>query len=233
MIPIPDFEQYLISEDGCVVNSKKGNTLTHSLNENGYLYVTLWKNNRQYPRTVHRLVAAAYIPNPNNKPFVNHKDANRANPHKDNLEWVTQSENIQHAYKIGTMTQKKKLSPEELHEALTRFLAGENMTVLSEDFNHGLSRLSINLRNLAVKLGYVEQFTAELVRQKTFRNTAANSTKKQPIQQLTHDNNVVAVHESLTAATKALGKSTSGPISNALLGRQTTAYGFQWKYAQT
>ena len=231
MIPIVGFENYLVAEDGTVFSSKSNKVLVPSLNENGYLYVSFWENNRQNSRTVHRLVAQAYVPNPDNKPFVNHKDANRANPHKDNLEWVTQSENIAHAYALGTMTQKRRLTEQQLGAALSRFLAGETMTVLAEEFNHGLSRLSINLRNHAVVSGQVEHFTRELIRQKTLRNQNANAPKRREVQQLDIDDNLVATHESLTAAARALGKNTSGPISNVLTGRQNSAYGFKWKFS--
>lgn len=50
---------------------------------------------------VHRLVAQAFVPNPKEKPHVNHKDSNRANANADNLEWVTRSENQKHACKFG------------------------------------------------------------------------------------------------------------------------------------
>jgi len=53
--------------------------------------------------SIHRLVANAFISNPDNKPFINHKDGNKLNNSVDNLEWVTQGENLQHAVKSGTL----------------------------------------------------------------------------------------------------------------------------------
>lgn len=201
------------------------------MNENGYLYVSLWKDNKAVKRTVHRLVALAYVPNPENKPFVNHIDANRANPHADNLEWVTQAENIQHAYKIGNMSQKRKLTDEEQEEALSAFLAGETQTAIAERYLIGLPRMTINMRNHAVKTGRVEDFAAELKRQKTNRNRAANAPKKQAVSAVGTDGEIVATYESICAAATALGKATTGAISNVLNRRQKTAYGYKWKYS--
>lgn len=64
----------------------------------GYCMVQLWKNNKNYVRRVHRLVALSFIPNLENKPQVNHKDGNKLNNTLPNLEWMTSSENHQHAY---------------------------------------------------------------------------------------------------------------------------------------
>ncbi|MBR1804879.1 MAG: HNH endonuclease [Selenomonadaceae bacterium] len=67
----------------------------------GYSQVTLTDKGKQIITRLHILVAQTFIPNPENKPQVNHLDGNRANCRVDNLEWVTPKENIQHAYRTG------------------------------------------------------------------------------------------------------------------------------------
>lgn len=67
----------------------------------GYYYVTLCKDNKKKKFLVHRLVAEAFIPNPENKPQVNHIDGNKKNNQINNLEWCTNQENISHALKTG------------------------------------------------------------------------------------------------------------------------------------
>lgn len=62
-------------------------------NGRGYLCVDLWKNNKSYWEYVHRLVAQAFIPNPDSLPCVNHKDYNRHNNNVDNLEWLSYKDN--------------------------------------------------------------------------------------------------------------------------------------------
>lgn len=64
----------------------------------GYPYVILRKNKQNFTKHVHRIVAEAFIPNPENKTTVNHKDGNKQNNCIENLEWATQSENVLHAY---------------------------------------------------------------------------------------------------------------------------------------
>ena len=70
-------------------------------NHNGYLIVRLSKPRCQY-RT-HRLVAAAFLPNPHNYPIVNHLDHERTHNHVENLEWCTQKRNIDHANAAGRL----------------------------------------------------------------------------------------------------------------------------------
>lgn len=72
------------------------------LNHNGYWTLHLSIHNKQKQFFIHRLVAEAFVPNPDNKPFVNHIDRNRGNSLPENLEWVTHLENMQHASTMGS-----------------------------------------------------------------------------------------------------------------------------------
>lgn len=81
--------------------SGKESILKQGIIRNGYKDVALWNHGIvKYPM-VHRIVAIAFIPNPNNLPQVNHKDGNKSNNHVGNLEWCTSSENHRHALKEG------------------------------------------------------------------------------------------------------------------------------------
>jgi len=99
--------KYFISKDGVVYSDNVGyrKILKYQVSKKGYRVVKL-KTKKTIP--IHRLVALAYIPNPENKPQVNHIDGNKENNNVYNLEWVTASENNKHAFKIGLSTPRKK-----------------------------------------------------------------------------------------------------------------------------
>jgi len=75
--------------------------LKQTLNKFGYCKVTLTKAGKHHFFVAHRLVAMAFIPNPEIKPEINHKDGNKQNNCVDNLEWCTPTENKRHAYATG------------------------------------------------------------------------------------------------------------------------------------
>lgn len=79
----------------------KGTFLKLRFNNRNYNIVSLYKNNIQEVRFIHRLVAETFIPNPENKPEVNHIDGDKQNNKIDNLEWCTRTENNKHAWKTG------------------------------------------------------------------------------------------------------------------------------------
>lgn len=80
---------------------KREKILKQYLSNGNYLFVGLRKNNKRKNYRIHKLVANAFISNPLNKPCVNHIDGNKANNNINNLEWVTYSENMKHAFKSG------------------------------------------------------------------------------------------------------------------------------------
>lgn len=82
----------------------KGKMLVQNLKNSGYKTVDLCKSGKVRTTSVHRIVAEAFLPNPNGLRFVNHKDSNRANNAVYNLEWVTSSENRMHGIEYGNVT---------------------------------------------------------------------------------------------------------------------------------
>jgi hypothetical protein len=88
---------YMVSDKGYVV--RNGKKLKVRLTKTGYARIGLCKNNKAKDFYLHRLVANAFIDNPNNKVTVNHKDGDKLNNSVSNLEWATHSENIIHSYK--------------------------------------------------------------------------------------------------------------------------------------
>ena len=97
---IGGFQNYSISDEGNVRNDNTMKLLKQHLNNKGYPMVNLWKNNKGQWKTIHRLVAIAFIPNPLGKKEVNHIDGNKKNNKTDNLEWCTNCENQFHRSRV-------------------------------------------------------------------------------------------------------------------------------------
>lgn len=92
--------KYYISKAGDLFSLPKNKLLSKSEYGNGYLFYNLFDGVNFKSRMIHRLVAQTFIPNPENKRTVNHKDGNIKNNNLSNLEWATHSENHLHAYRV-------------------------------------------------------------------------------------------------------------------------------------
>jgi hypothetical protein len=106
--PIRGYEDiYSIDADGNVYSYHTNRVIKTKTAKNGYKIICLHKNGKRKWLLVHRLVADAFIENPENKSQVNHKDLDKKNNSVNNLEWVTSSENMQHAKQNGKVNTKE------------------------------------------------------------------------------------------------------------------------------
>ena len=98
MILITEAPNYKVSSTGEVWSENKNGLLKPQTDKDGYKVLTLHVNGDKLYRKVHRLVAMAFIPNPNNLPIVHHRDGDPSNNDVSNLEWVTSKKNRSESY---------------------------------------------------------------------------------------------------------------------------------------
>lgn len=103
-LDVPEFPTHEVSNEG-VVRRKSDrkimstcSTLTSAKYGTSYVVLTFYVNKKSYKRYLHRVVASAFLPNPDNLPQVNHIDENKFNNNASNLEWCTAAHNIEHTH---------------------------------------------------------------------------------------------------------------------------------------
>lgn len=170
---------YSINKDGQIRNDNTGKIKTQYINpENGYYTVDLYENNTSHKVTVHRLIAEAFIPNPDNKPCIDHIDGNRQNNSISNLRWATYSENNSRFGTHGVRSEKivvthyreKLKKRNRTHEAwlepdCIRYF--DSITDVAEYFGVTISNISLLLKKRTigkrgVTRGYLFQYKREL-----------------------------------------------------------------------
>lgn len=102
MEEIEGFDGYFIDRTGAVFSNRRGELRPRKLHyiNGGYLRVNMRVGGVTKCKLVHRLVAERFVPNPDNKPEVNHRDGDKENNSHNNLEWVTRGENLMHSYGV-------------------------------------------------------------------------------------------------------------------------------------
>jgi hypothetical protein len=134
--------------------------LRQAQSKNGYYGVILSKNKNKKRYHIARLVLIAFLPNPENKPQVNHKDGNKSNNKLSNLEWSTRSENQKHAYRIGL---KKGLVEDKC--SLTK-LTKTQVNDIREIYRSGL----FTQKSIALEYGVDQSLISYIINKKIWRH---------------------------------------------------------------
>lgn len=148
--------KFTVYEDSTIRN-QYGKLINKSKDKNGYNYIGLKGNKSRRNLRVCRLVAIAFIPNPENKPEVNHKDGIKNNDVKSNLEWNTRIENMKHAITTKLLTNctlkgenhnTSKITFKQVQEIRSRYKNGDtSMRILANTFNCSVGSISDIVNN--------------------------------------------------------------------------------------
>lgn len=216
---------YSVSTEGEVRKDTIDYILSQS-SQQDYRHVTLLIDGKQKRMRVHRMVALTFIPNPDNKPYVNHKNGNRSDNRVDNLEWVTPSENIQHAVKTGLMK------------------SGRAIPVIQYDLDGNEMMTYESASEAARQTGcFQEKITMCCKRQRTqtngyqwrYQNDTGDVQKIEKqcftgkrVAQCDEEGNILNIYPSFREAARAVN-GTSSAISRVCSGVNIRHKGYKWK----
>lgn len=235
---IENLEKYLVSDTGLIQNKKTGNIIKPALTNNGYQMVSLYigkgKSKRFY---VHRLVAIAFLPNPDNLTDVNHKDYDKQNNSVNNLEWCTRSDNLKHSYNYENRNKNRehaKELAEKNHEkmkikVIQKALSGEFIAEYNS-LREAEEKTGIPIQNISsVTQGKRRSAGGYIWERSDGIDFEYNPTKHfSAVQQLDLNNNVIAEYYSMADAARATGINSNN-ISAVCTGKRKTTGGFKWR----
>lgn len=159
---IKDFPGYTITDDGKVISYKfkEPRIMKTWLQKSGYENIKLCKENHTYHFLIHRLVAEAFIPNPNNLPEVNHKNKIRNDNRVENLEWCSRKENLYDSY--STLSQIRNFKECLLINSETKEIIGDFKSIsaaakyASENFGCSKSGIIRNYKSQGYEIKFNE-----------------------------------------------------------------------------
>jgi hypothetical protein len=108
MKQLKNYQNYSVTKEGTVINNKTNRELKPINGSDGYYYVGLSNKSKVKRFAIHRIVASAFLSNDENKREVNHINGIKTDNRLENIEWVTPSENMKHAYKFGLKIANRK-----------------------------------------------------------------------------------------------------------------------------
>ena len=161
--PIKGFPGYYINRDGVIYGSRYKIPLKYTVNSHGYHTVGLHINGKSHTQMVHRLIAKEFIPNPENKPHIDHIDGNKINNSLDNLRWVFPQENTDNAKRLGRISFGSAFSVSKLTE--------DQVIEIRKNYRR-FSKQRSNVRMLAKKYNVTVDTIRNVVRRKFWKHVA-------------------------------------------------------------
>lgn len=149
--PVDGFEGFYEVSDSGDIRNKDGAMLSPYKGKGGYIVYDLRGNGKRKMSYLHRILAKAFILNPNNSPFINHKDGNKTNNDLNNLEWCTAQENMDHAIQTGLFKPKPLLGGED---SIASKLTWEKVRYIRSEISNGRTHLSL-AKELGVSKGTI------------------------------------------------------------------------------
>ena len=232
-----DREYYKCYSDGKMQLTKhRGRILKLRLNDKGYYVVTIVYNHTVKTLLINRLVAKAFLPNPDNLPEVNHKDENPKNNHVDNLEWCDRLYNIRY----GTGIERNLLPRRKRIEQLTKdgrhvayHLGVREICLATGMDRRAIQRCLCNKPKHKTAYGYRWRFvdvSADEVEFDIDHSLAKYERKEEDrtVEQLTKDGQHVAYFPNSVHAARAVSSSLPN-IRRAVKNQHHTAAGYRWR----
>lgn len=218
--------------------------------QTGYPQVNLWVGEKAKPFTIHRLIAEAFIPNPNNYPCVNHKDEDRANSVLENLEWCTYGYNCVY----GSAREKRRESLKMFYKTHPDFNIGIKKRgntfkvlqytldgVLVKIWDGGIPEIKkvygkassaancVLHKNLSA-YGFVWRYEGDPFSYRLPKKTGPK--RRVAVTQMDLNGKYIRTFHSVNDAADYLGKrNRNSDITNCCKGKCKSAYGYKWRYA--
>lgn len=229
---------YQVSSLGRIKRLARHRTKSHISKQGtvrGYMHICLCKNNIKETKRVHRLMAFAFIPNPDNKPYVNHKDGIRNNNILSNLEWCTNGENQLHSFRVLGRIPKLALLGK------TGSLCKTSKKIYQYDLDgnfikewHGIYETTRILKCQGLSSAIIKQKICNGSKWSYSPNGISEKYKKyrglsREILQYDLNDNLILEWDSPSTIQKKL-KIPCGQINHCCNGRTKTCHGYKWKY---
>ena len=219
---IPDYEGlYQVSNLGRIKSLNFNKTGKEKIMKprtgNRYYMTALWKNGIRKDYLLHRIVAETFIPNPENKPFINHKDENCFNNSINNLMWCTHKENMNWGTRNERISKanKGKVIPKNIREKISKSNKGKKISEEQKEY----------LRKIRTGIKLTEEH-----KKKISISNKGKTAKK--VNQYDLDGNFIKQWDCILDFYKSINKTkNNSSVSSCCKGKLKTAYGYKWKYA--